>query len=183
MGQLLPVLSSAHSGSRPPRLAFKPKMVCIGRAALFYTDIAAWGGDLPWGVGTEIWWDPSFKDSPGIGGTTPDVPRRAMDQRNQTAPKPGHRPWLSPPCRSLQTPSKGPATLDPEKVNAALAQTDLLTIRHRVKFDENHFSRGPLMFGQWFKTDKPEKWELKVVFSKHDFVPATGQPIFPKPYK
>jgi branched-chain amino acid transport system substrate-binding protein len=74
-------------------------------------------------------------------------------------------------------------TLDGEKVNAALAQTDLLTICHRVKFDENHFSRGPLMFGQWFKTDKAQKWELKVVFSKHDFVPATDKSIFPMPYK
>jgi branched-chain amino acid transport system substrate-binding protein len=73
-------------------------------------------------------------------------------------------------------------TLDTEKVNAALAQTDLPTICQRVKFDENQFSRGPLMFGQWFKADTPEKWDLKIVFSKHDFVPATAQPMFPKPY-
>jgi branched-chain amino acid transport system substrate-binding protein len=74
-------------------------------------------------------------------------------------------------------------TLNGEKVNAALAETDLMTIGHRVKFDENHFSRGPLVFGQWQKTDKPWVWECPVVFSKHDFIKATANPIFPIPYK
>ena len=32
---------------------------------------------------------------------------------------------------------------------------------------------------QWYKTDGPEKWELPIVFSKHDFIPATAEPIFP----
>ncbi len=157
-------------------------MVCIGRAALFYTDVAAWGDDLPWGIGTEIWWDPSFKDSPGIGGTTP----ASLAERWASETKQPLNPGIGPGYTVVQVLTDAiqrAGTLDPEKVNAALAQTDLLTVRNRVKFDENHFSRGPLMFGQWFKTDKPEKWELKVVFSKHDFVPATGQPIFPKPYK
>jgi ABC-type branched-subunit amino acid transport system substrate-binding protein len=163
-------------------LGFQPKMVSIGRAALFYTDIAAWGGDLPWGIGTEIWWDPSFKDSPGIGGTTP----KSLAEKWVTETKQPLNPGIGPGYTSVQVLADAiqrAGTLEAEKVNAALAQTDLLTIRNRVKFDENHFSRGPLMFGQWFKTDKPEKWELKVVFSKHDFVPATGEPIFPKPYK
>jgi branched-chain amino acid transport system substrate-binding protein len=59
----------------------------------------------------------------------------------------------------------------------------MLTIIHRVKYDQKvHFSRIPLFFGQWMKTDKPTKWELKVVFSKHDFVPVEAKPIFPIPY-
>ena len=56
-----------------------------------------------------------------------------------------------------------------------------MTIRHQVKFDENHFSHVPIVFGQWFKTDKPQKWELKVIYSRHDFWPVTGKPIFPMP--
>jgi len=163
-------------------LGFQPKMVSIGRAALFYADISAWGGDLPWGIGTEIWWDPSFKDSPGIGGTTPmSLAEKWINETKQPL-----NPGIGPGYRSVQVlvdAIQRAGTLDAEKVNDALAQTDLATIGNRVKFDENHFSRGPLMFGQWFKTDKPEKWELKVVFSKHDFVPATGEPTFPKPYK
>jgi branched-chain amino acid transport system substrate-binding protein len=30
-----------------------------------------------------------------------------------------------------------------------------MTIANKVKFDESHFNRGPVVFGQWFKMDKP----------------------------
>ena len=73
-------------------------------------------------------------------------------------------------------------SVDPEKVNEALAATDLMTIGSRVKFDENNFNRTPIYFGQWYKTDTPAGWELRVVFSKHDFVPVQSEPIFPVPY-
>jgi branched-chain amino acid transport system substrate-binding protein len=162
-------------------LGFKPKIVSIGRAALYYTDVSAWGGNLPWGIGTEVWWDPSFKNSPGIGDTTP----MSLAERWEKEAKQPLNPAIGPGYRSMQVlidAIERAGSLDPELVNAALAQTDLLTIGHRVKFDENHFSRGPLMFGQWFKTDKAEKWELRIVLSKHDFATATGKPIFPKPY-
>jgi branched-chain amino acid transport system substrate-binding protein len=162
-------------------LGFKPKMVSIGRAALYYQDVSAWGGDLPWGICTEVWWDPSLKDSPGIGGTTPaSLADKWVKEMKQPV-----NPAIGPGYRSMQVlidAIQRAGSLDAEKVNAAVAQTDLQTIVHRVKFDETHFNRGPLMFGQWFKTDKPEKWELKVIFSKHDFVPATEKPLFPKPY-
>lgn len=162
-------------------LGFQPKIVSIGRGALFHADVSAWGGDLPWGIGTEVWWDPSLEDSPGIGGTTP----ASLAERWTTATKQPLNPSIGPGYRALQVlvdAIERAGSLDPEAVNKALAATDLQTIGHRVKFDDNHFSRGPLMFGQWFKADGPEKWQLKIVFSKHDFVPATGEPIFPRPY-
>jgi ABC-type branched-subunit amino acid transport system substrate-binding protein len=34
-------------------MGFKPKIVMIGRAPLFYVDASSWGGDLPWGVGVQ----------------------------------------------------------------------------------------------------------------------------------
>lgn len=52
-------------------LGFQPKLVMAIRAHLFYTDVVAWGGDLPLGVTGDVWWTPNIKDSPGIGGTTP----------------------------------------------------------------------------------------------------------------
>jgi ABC-type branched-subunit amino acid transport system substrate-binding protein len=163
-------------------LGFKPKMVCIGRAPLFYTDVIAWGGDLPLGIGVEVWWDPSFKDSPGIGDTTPKTLTERWTKETGQPLNPG----IGLGYRSVQVlidAIQRAGSLDAEKVNEALSKTDLMTIAHRVKFDENHFSRGPLVFGQWFKTDTPQKWELRVVFSKHEFIPATAKPIFPIPYK
>ncbi len=161
-------------------LGFKPKIVSIGRAALFHTDIEAWGGDLPWAVGTDMWWDPSLKDQPGIGTTTP----KSLAEAWTKATKQPLNPAIFIGYRVIQVLADAiqrAGTLDPEKVNSALAQTDLATILFKVKFDENHFSRGPLVFGQWDKTDTPEKWQLKVVFSQHDFVPVARSPIFPRP--
>ena len=162
-------------------LGFKPKMVSIGRAPLFYEDVNSWGGDIPLGVGVEIWWDPSFGDSPGIGGTTP---QSLADRWAKETQKPLNRA-IGPGYSLIQVLIDAivrAGSLDREKVQAALAQTDLKTVRQRIKFDENHFSRGPLVFGQWQKVDKPWVWECPVVFSKHDFIKATGKPIFPIPY-
>ena len=41
-------------------LGFKPKIAMIGRAPLFYVDAISWGGDLPWGVAVEVWWDSAY---------------------------------------------------------------------------------------------------------------------------
>ena len=163
-------------------LGFKPKMISIGRAPLFYEDVKAWGGDIPLGIGVEIWWDPSFSDSPGIGGTTPQSLAGKWTEETGKQLNRG----IGPGYRSVQVlidAIKRAGTLEGEKVNAALAKTDLMTIGHRVKFDKNHFSRGPLVFGQWQKTDKPWVWECPVVFSKHKFIKATADPIFPIPYE
>lgn len=163
-------------------LGFKPRIVSIGRAPLFYEDVESWGGDIPHGIGVEIWWDPSFGDSPGIGGTTP---QSLAEEWTQETGKQLNR-GIGPGYRSIQVlidAIERAGTLGGEKVNHALAETDLKTIGHRVKFDENHFSRGPLVFGQWKKTDKPWVWECPVVFSKHDFIRATAEPLFPIPYK
>jgi len=163
-------------------MGFQPKIVSIGRGALYINDVTSWGGDLAWGVGTEIWWDPSIKDSPGIAGTTP----QSLADRWVKATNLPVFPSIGPGYVGVQVlvdAIERAGSVDPEKVNAALATTDLPTVRHRVKFDENHFSRGPIVFGQWFKTDKPEKWELKVTFSNHDFWPTNGKAIFPRPNK
>ena len=157
-------------------------MVSISRGALYFNDVNSLGGDLAQGIGSEIWWDPSFKNCPGFGATTPAT----LAERWKTAKNQPINPAIGPGYRSLQVlvdAIQRAKSIEGEKVQAALKDTDLMTIAHRVKFDANHYSRGPVLFGQWFKTDKPEKWELKVVFSKHDFATATGQPIFPLPTK
>jgi ABC-type branched-subunit amino acid transport system substrate-binding protein len=162
-------------------LGFEPKMVSIGRAPLFYQDIAAWGGDLPWGVGCEIWWTPTITEYQGIGSTTP----MSLAERWSEATGQPLNPAIGSGYRSVQVlidAIQRAGSVDPEKVNEALATTDLMTIGSRVKFDENNFNRTPIYFGQWYKTDTPEMWELRVVFSKHDFVPVQSDPIFPVPY-
>jgi branched-chain amino acid transport system substrate-binding protein len=163
-------------------LGFQPKIASIGRGAMFLEDVTAWGGDLPLGIGCEIWGDPSMQESKGIGGTT--LKSLAERWAKETG-KPLNRN-IGSGYRSIQIlidAIERAGTLDREKVQAALAQTDLMAIMHRVKFDENHFTYEPLAFGQWHKTDKPWVWELPVIFSQHDFIKATAKPIFPISYK
>ncbi|MGD9212824.1 MAG: ABC transporter substrate-binding protein [Desulfobacteraceae bacterium] len=163
-------------------LGFKPKVVFIGRAPLFYQDIISWGGDLPQGIGVEIWWDPTLTEYKGIGDTTP----MSLVERWKQKTKQPMNPAIGPGYRAFQVlvdAISRAGTLDSQKVNAALAETDLMTIGHRVKFDENHFSRGPLFFGQWQKVDTPEKWKLEVIYSHHEFVSKTAEPLYPIPYK
>jgi len=166
-------------------MGFQPKIVYIGRAALFYEDVNAWGGDLPWGVGTEIWWSPSFDPEacPGIGDTTPQsLYERWVDDTGRPL-NPGIG-WGYNGIQILIDAIERAGSLDSDKVCEALSETDLPTIASpRVMFDEQHSARMPLVFGQWYKTDKPWVWECPVVFSKHDFAPATAEPLFPVPYE
>jgi ABC-type branched-subunit amino acid transport system substrate-binding protein len=163
-------------------LGFKPKFVSVGRAPLFYQDIKAWGGDLPLGVCVEIWWDPAITEYKGIGDTTP----KSLVERWTKATGQVINPAVGPGYRAFQVLADAiqrAKSVDGKKVNAALADTDLMTIGHRVKFDANHFNRSPLFYGQWQKTDTPEGWKLEVIYSHHDFVPETAEMLFPIPYK
>lgn len=164
-------------------MGFSPKTVFVARAALTYLDIAAWGGDLPNGVGTELKWDPSLVGCLGIGDTTPQsLFERWHEETGQPLDRgigeSGYRPM-----QVLFDAIERAGTLDGDAVSKAIGETDMMTICGRVKFDpEEHFSRGPLFFGQWQKTDKPEVWECPIVFSTHDFAPVTAEPMFPIPY-
>ena len=161
---------------------YQPKMVFAGRAALYYSDVAAWGGDLPLGIGCEIQWAPSMTNSPGIGTTTPqslaDRWTKAMNQPiNQSIG------WDYAVAQVLFAAIEKAGTLDGTEVNKALQTTDLMTTWNRVVFDTNHFSRCGIAFGQWVKTDKPGIWEHQIVQSQCDFMRVQHDPIFPIPYQ
>ncbi len=160
---------------------FQPKIVSIGRAPLFYVDVSSWGGNLPQGIGTEIWWAPEYQ-APGIGDTTPQsLADRWSAAKNQPLNRGiGHG---YAPMQVLFDAVERAGTLDGTAINQALAETDLMTLNYRVVFDsETHFSWIPLFFGQWQKTDQPHVWECPIVFSKHDFLPAQAKFLFPIPY-
>ncbi|MCX6008804.1 MAG: ABC transporter substrate-binding protein [Chloroflexi bacterium] len=161
-------------------MGFKPKICLMGRAPLFYVDASSWGGDLAYGVGCEVWWSPEFTNCPGIGNTTPKslAERWATEKKQPLNPGIGH----GYECMQIALEAiKTAGSLDTAKINAAIPTLDMPSINSRVKFNKDHFSRIPLFVGQWFKVDKPEKWELKIVLSKHDFLPAQAAPIFPLP--
>lgn len=164
---------------------FAPKLISIGRAPLFYEDVSSWTGNATLGVLVEIWWDPAWGESatasaPGIGNTTAE----SLAAR-----------WIaakaSPVNRSIGAgysiiqvlidAVERAGTLGADDVCDALADTNLMTIRHRVVFDETQFSRGPLVYGQWQWDEEEEDWVCPIVLSKHSFIPETGEVLFPIP--
>ena len=165
-------------------LNFKPKLVFAGKAALFYTDVNAWGGDLPLGVQIEMWWHPSYdpEEAPGIGGTTPmSLFERWVEETGE--PLNPNIGWSYPTIQILVDAIERAGTLDSDAVVKAISETDMLTLNHRVKFDqETQFCWSPLYSGQWQKTDNPWVWEMPIVFSEHDFIKPTAELLFPIPY-
>jgi branched-chain amino acid transport system substrate-binding protein len=162
-------------------LGFAPKIVSVGRAPLFYTDVNSWGGELPNGIGVEVWWTPTLKEYKGVGSTTP---QSLADRWSQDTKEPVN-PAIGPGYRMVQVLADAierAGSIDSAKVQDALASTDLMTIGYRVKFDENHFNRTPIVFGQWQKTTDSQKWKLEIIYSAHSFIPTTAKPIFPIPY-
>jgi branched-chain amino acid transport system substrate-binding protein len=164
------------------RMGFKPKMVYATRAAVFYTDVKGWGDDLANGVSNEMFWNPAIKESPGIGGTTP----QSLNERWLKKSGEGMHQNVGMGYQAVQImidAIQRAGSLDPDKLNQALKKTDLMTIYHRVVYDDENFSRHPVSFGQWIKTNKAYKWDNPVVISNHSFLPATAKLLFPVPYK
>ena len=155
-------------------------MVYATRAGLYFTDIQAWGGDLPHAVSNEMFWHPSIQDSPGIGDTTPmSLHERWVADTGQPLHQNIGMGYQS--VQVLVNAIEQAGSLDSDKVNQALSTTDMMTIYHRVVFDKDQFSRHPVSFGQWVKTDKPWVWDNPIVISQHDFIKATAELIFPIP--
>ena len=162
-------------------MGFKPKIVQIGRAPLFYVDAMSWGPELSAGIGVETWWTQNYKECTGIGSTTPQsLFERWVKEKNQP-----FNPAVGMGYHSVQIALEAirkAGSLEPDKINAAIGTLDISTICHRVKFAQNHYSWQPIFFCQWFKTNTPEKLQIKVVQSAHDFLPTEAAPIFPKTY-
>ncbi len=162
-------------------MGFKPKIVQIGRAPLFYVDAISWGPELSAGIGVETWWTPAYGECTGYGGTTPESLFERWTKEKQQPMNPAIGLGYHSVQITLEAIRKA-GSLDPGMINAAIGNIDMSTMCHRVKFNADHYSRQPIFFCQWFKTNTPQKLENKVVYSAHDFLPAEAAPIFPKTY-
>lgn len=165
---------------------FRPKICLAARAALFPVDVISWGTTPPlgWGIGTEVWWSPSYKVSDGfvgIGGRT--AASLAADWATETGDPLNVAIGAGYMAAQVMLDAiKRAGDIDGDAINAALATTDLDTISGWVKFDSTtHFSPVPLSFGQWFYDEDNEDvpFTLYIVASALDIIPEEEEPIFP----
>jgi len=164
-------------------MGWVPKIALIGRATLFYEDIAALGGDLPQGLGAERLWCPEYPPDlfPGISGRTPMSLYEAWHKETKKPLNQGIG-WGYFPMQVAFKAIETAGTLEGPAINKAMGGIDMPTISGRAVFTkEEQHCRLPLTYSQWMKTDKPWKWDNPVVFSKHDFMKPTAEPIFPIP--
>ncbi len=165
-------------GRQMKSMGFEPKMVGAALAALYYGDVSSWGGDIPNGVGIEVWGFSNITNGKGYGDTTPASLAaewtKAKDRPFEQMVPHGYR------CiQEIVQAVEAAGSLDKDDVLAAMKKTDFVSLTGRVKYDNNNFSQVPIAYGQWFKTDDKYGWALKVVASKHDFIPVEAEAIFP----
>jgi branched-chain amino acid transport system substrate-binding protein len=162
---------------------FEPTVVFATRGAMFYQEIAAWGGELPNGVGMEVYWTPDLGNGVGIAGETPQGLAARWYEASGNEPIPQGIGWDYAVAQSIFDAIERAGTLDADAICQALGETDLMTMWGRCVFEEGtQFQRIPCQFGQWQKTDSPWGWESPTVFSYNDFCPATADLLFPKPW-
>lgn len=161
-------------------LGFQPKVVIAEKGGMLYDDIMSWGDDLPNGVMALIEWTPAIKNVKGIGDTTAESLNAAW---NKATGKP-FQPMVGCGYSQIQILADAiqrAGTLNKDAVNAALAQTDLTTMRGRAKYDVNQFNRFPIAYGQWFPSPDPVKWQMKIIYAGADFT-VQAKPMFPISY-
>jgi branched-chain amino acid transport system substrate-binding protein len=167
---------------------FEPKVVFATRAADYYADIEAWGGDLPNGVYMESWFvrNPKTINDRGIGDTTTESLAERWYQKTGEPYEGSGIGWEYMGAQILFNAIEKAGTLDSDAVLKAISETDFMSMDGgRVvfsDFDGTHFHCWPVAVGQWQKTDNPWVWEPKTVFSLNDVYLQTAEQIFPKPW-
>ncbi len=180
----------AHFGmlwSQCYEAGFRPKICLVGRAALFPVDVISWGTEPPlgWGVGSEVWWSPTYpaaRGFVGIGGrTAASLAEAWAGETGAPLNRAIGHGYLA--AQVMLDAIERAGDVDGDLINAALAATDLDTIDGWVKFDpDTHFSHMPLAFGQWFydpEAPATEPFTLYITASALDFIPEERDPIFP----
>ncbi|MBW2065815.1 MAG: ABC transporter substrate-binding protein [Deltaproteobacteria bacterium] len=159
------------------RLGFKPKVATIGKAILFPSAVGALGGDLPNGLTTEVWWSPHHPFKSSLTGETS---REMCDAWIRDTGKEWTQPigYKHAGYEIAVDVLRRAQTLDREVLRRAIADTDMDTIVGHIKYNQENYSRTPLVGGQWVRGEK-WPWELKIVYNKeHPYIPLTGK-IFP----
>lgn len=144
---------------------YVPKVSTIAKACLFRADVAAIGENgLASGVVSEVWWTPNHPYKSSLTGqTSAEIGQIWTDLFNEpAAPTAGYKYANVEILVDILTRA---ASLEPEKVLAAAAETNLDTVVGHVEYDENHVSVMNLVTGQWVYHEDGT-WTQEIVANK-----------------
>ena len=159
---------------------YNPKIVSVGKAYLFPSDVAALGPDLGQGLTSEVWWSPSHPFKSSITGET-------AKELSDAWTKDTGKAWSQPlgydyaGMELVVDALKRAQSLDKTKLLDAISKTDLPTMVGPIKFNDQHYSQTPLAGGQWVK-GKSGNYELQIINNKlYPDIPKTADMLFPIP--
>jgi branched-chain amino acid transport system substrate-binding protein len=134
---------------------FRPKMVTVGKAALFPSAVDAIGGNLGDGLTTEVWWTPSHPFSSSLTGAS------AADLAAAYTTETG-RPWSQPLGFihalfevAADALARAEDPTNKEGLRDAIKATNLNTIVGAVNWANGptpNVTKTPLVGGQWART-------------------------------
>jgi branched-chain amino acid transport system substrate-binding protein len=140
---------------------YVPKVCTIAKATLFEADVNAIGEGLGDGVISEVWWTPGHPFSSSLTGqSAAELGQVWTSKYGNSAPATvGYKHANVELLVDILTRA---ASLDPEKILAAAAATDLDTSVGHVKYDERHASVQALVTGQWIQQEDGS-WKQEII--------------------
>ncbi|MEM1586467.1 MAG: ABC transporter substrate-binding protein [Candidatus Bathyarchaeia archaeon] len=161
-------------------LGWKPKIAMDGRALKQYDDAITIGKDLVIGL-----IDPFNVWAPYVPYKSCYGERTGMQLAEEWKKETGKEwtdglSWYTVGeivCKTIEL----TGSLDPEKINQAVLQLDIVTLAYgRVKYiPEFHSSPFPMYVGQWVV--KNGRLKMEYIYSFNPDVKPTSEPIFPLP--
>jgi branched-chain amino acid transport system substrate-binding protein len=168
---------------------FKPKAAWCARAAIFYSSVNAWGGNLPQGICTDCWWSPDLDPAacPGIGSTTPkSLAQSWIDEKNEALNVGVGLGYMG--GQVLLAGIEAAGTLDGTAAAEAMREfypnNTIPTILSPARASANdspekQFTRYPMFLSQWREANVPEKWVCPTVFAPLPYMAKEVPLVFP----
>ncbi|MDO4571785.1 MAG: ABC transporter substrate-binding protein [Clostridia bacterium] len=129
-------------------LDYRPKLCTIAKGCLFASDVQALGplGD---GLISEVWWSPDFPYASSITGQSSRELSEDYLANTSFDFVPATLGYKHANIELLYDILRRAASLDPARICAAAADTDLSTVVGRIRFGANHACVMTVATGQW----------------------------------
>lgn len=142
---------------------YLPKVVTMGRAVLFPSDMAALG-ELGEGLASETWWSENHPFKSSLTGQTAIELGKAYTEAS--GKQPSAVTGFKHAAMEIAIDSlKRAQTLDKDKLREAIKATNLDTVIGHIQYNDKNYSETPLVGGQWIK-GKTWPWEKITITNK-----------------
>jgi branched-chain amino acid transport system substrate-binding protein len=156
---------------------FIPKVMNIGKAIHFTSDITAFGGRMGHGLICEDEWEPFYPYTNSLTGqTAAELSAEWTEFSGKPADCTIGYDWSTfEVIYDVYTRCK---TLDREKVRQALSETDLDTSYGRIKYDERNVGEVPIIVSQWVVKEDGTIYKNVIANRNFEEIPLSDEEPF-----